>query len=377
MSDPQTKRTPNSVFSFSLEDEKSYSVTEFVDIAQTKLGKVLRERFNGLTPKQSIKVMTDRLNFACPYCGDSHENPYKKRGNLYFEGFNFHCFNCHEHTSFESLLKDFDEKVTHNELSFLIDQHEKHAIESSVSKVNSQVFLDSSSVDMWAIDRNELIKVMGFQEIKGSSIEKYLLKRNQKRFHKFAWNPNTQKLALFNLNPDNTKVIGMQLRNFDKSKKGEPKYLTFKLSKIYEDILKYESLPQDSRFQYADEISTVFELLHIDISKDIYVFEGPMDAFLLKNAVALCTAGRDFPFNLPVKWIFDDDKTGQRESIKRIKQGQPVFLWKKYIEEIHIKIHNKYKTDFNDLVNIAKSQNIKLPSIKKYFSTDKYDLYYL
>lgn len=379
MSETQnTKRAPNTVFSFSLEDEKEFSVDEYISIAKEKVSHILKQRFNGMIPKQSIKYMTDRLNFACPYCGDSHSNPHKKRGNLYFEGFNYHCFNCEEHKSFENLLKDFDKKVTHNELSFLVQQHEKYAVENVKKSVSSQVFLDSSVVNMWAIDRKELIKVMGYQEISGSNIERYLIKRNQKRFEKFAWNQKLQKLALFNLTPDN-KVLGMQLRNFNlyKRKEGEPKYLTFKLSKIYEDILKYEKLPNDSRFKYADELSTVFELLQINISKPIYVFEGPMDAFLLKNATALCTAGKEFPFNIPVKWILDYDKRGIKEAIKRVKNGESVFLWKKYLKDINIKIniHNYKKIDFNDLVNISRRDNIKLPPIQRYFSTNKYDLY--
>ena len=28
----------------------------------------------------------ERLNFACPICGDSQKSDYKKRGNLYFAG---------------------------------------------------------------------------------------------------------------------------------------------------------------------------------------------------------------------------------------------------------------------------------------------------
>ena len=37
-----------------------------------KLSNVLSSEFNG--EKARIKVGYDRLNFACPYCGDSAEN---------------------------------------------------------------------------------------------------------------------------------------------------------------------------------------------------------------------------------------------------------------------------------------------------------------
>ena len=34
--------------------------------------------------KKIIKEFSDRFNFACPICGDSHKNVNAKRGNLYF-----------------------------------------------------------------------------------------------------------------------------------------------------------------------------------------------------------------------------------------------------------------------------------------------------
>lgn len=371
------KETPiNSVFSFSIDIDTKYTVDGYLDIAREKIKNILSKRFNGLTVKHTIKEMVDRLNFACPYCGDSHSDPYKKRGNLYFEGFGYHCFNCNIHVSFDHFLKNFDEDVSYSELTFIIDETNKYKELTRHETLGSDIFFDVENINMWAIDRKELINIMGFEEIPGSLIEKYLQKRNQLRFHKFAWNQTTQKLALFNLTRDNKKVLGMQLRNF-KSGHGEPKYLTFKLSKIYTDILKYEKLPEDPRFVYADEISTVFELANINITKDIYVFEGPMDSFLLKNAVALCTAGREFPFDMPVKWIYDDDKTGRKNAIKMLERGEPVFLWKKYLENIKFKVINNNKVDFNDIVNYAKKNNIKLPGINKYFSTDKYDLYWI
>ncbi len=39
--------------------------------------------------KRKVVDYNDRLNFACPYCGDSHKNQYAKRGNLYFNRLRF------------------------------------------------------------------------------------------------------------------------------------------------------------------------------------------------------------------------------------------------------------------------------------------------
>ena len=44
--------------------------------------------------KRRIDEYADRLNLACPYCGDSSKSVYKKRGNLYFNKLFYICFNC-------------------------------------------------------------------------------------------------------------------------------------------------------------------------------------------------------------------------------------------------------------------------------------------
>ena len=49
---------------------------------KTILQNILNKEFS-VVSKRKISDFHDRLNFACPYCGDS-KNAYKKRGNLRF-----------------------------------------------------------------------------------------------------------------------------------------------------------------------------------------------------------------------------------------------------------------------------------------------------
>ena len=60
--------------------------------------------------KRRIDEYADRLNLACPYCGDSSKSVYKKRGNLYFNKLFYICFNCDKKTSLDKLARDFNEK---------------------------------------------------------------------------------------------------------------------------------------------------------------------------------------------------------------------------------------------------------------------------
>ena len=67
--------------------ETVYSVTDFCQ-------DVLKKRFPGDVIRQQINdTDSDKLNFACPYCGDSERDPNKKRGNLYLSTQTYKCFN--------------------------------------------------------------------------------------------------------------------------------------------------------------------------------------------------------------------------------------------------------------------------------------------
>ena len=74
------------------------------------LQKILDKEFSNST-KRRINDYTDRLNVACPFCGDSHRNNHAKRGNLYFNRLVFICFNCDKKTTFDRMCKDFNEQI--------------------------------------------------------------------------------------------------------------------------------------------------------------------------------------------------------------------------------------------------------------------------
>ena len=72
--------------------------------------KILDKEFSN-SQKRRINDYTDRLNIACPYCGDSHRNNHSKRGNLYFNRLFFICFNCDKKTTLDRMCKDFNEQI--------------------------------------------------------------------------------------------------------------------------------------------------------------------------------------------------------------------------------------------------------------------------
>ena len=46
--------------------------------------RILNRNFTDSRKRKTVVYPKNRIQMACPYCGDSHKNPNAKRGNLYF-----------------------------------------------------------------------------------------------------------------------------------------------------------------------------------------------------------------------------------------------------------------------------------------------------
>ena len=89
---------------------------ELLEHIKEKLQRILDRKFaNDSFVKRKIDVYHDRFAFSCPVCGDSLHNSRKKRGNLYFNSMQYHCYNCGEHYGVVSLLKLFNQELSLDE----------------------------------------------------------------------------------------------------------------------------------------------------------------------------------------------------------------------------------------------------------------------
>ena len=105
-------------FSFSLNDGSKATVENLLDDVKINLQEILDNRFSDYD-RRRIDNKINRLNFACPYCGDSHKDSHKKRGNIYVTGCYYKCYNCGVYRSVEGFLKDYDKKLTTDTLLLL------------------------------------------------------------------------------------------------------------------------------------------------------------------------------------------------------------------------------------------------------------------
>ena len=150
--------------------------------------------------------------------------------------------------------------------------------------------------------------------------------------------------------------------------------MTWKLSRIYEDL----GVQPTSEVIEIDKISISFGILNLDFKMPITVFEGPLDSFLFKNAVATCSSKNDFPLEMGrLRYMYDYDIAGREAAMKKIEEGYPVFLWKKYLQAAGIEHSPNKKLDLSDLLIYAKRKGIELPRFGDYFSTTGYDAYWI
>lgn len=342
-----------------------------IEDARVYVQKILEKAFPGNAQKQKIYASTGRLNFSCPYCGDSND-PRKKRGNLYSESLSFKCYNggCGIFKDFVSLLRDFDYigGLTQEQIDEIrSNTAAKKNFRRSGGKVD--VFLLETFKDV-LVSREDLKKKLGLTEIP-SHAATYLRNRYQEPDQRYLWEPNRRSLFILNLTSDGNYVLGLQIRNM--SKYATNKYFTYKLSGIHKNLLKSTNPELLEKSQNLDPISCVFGFSFVDLDSEVTVFEGPFDSFLYPNAVALCSINNEFPFDIENKRYFLDSDTPGREKAKDLLlSGNKVFLWGKYIKDNDLPEREKW--DLNDLVVYARKKSVKIKRLDNYFSNDKWDL---
>lgn len=341
--------------------------------------RIVEKRFSE-PAKRKPKVHIDRIAFACPYCGDSATDMGKKRGNLFIDSMNYHCFNgdCASHMSLDYFLKDQGEisNYTPDEIAHI----KLRAGEASSTHVTKKIrvyqsveSLISEEAMSLTVSREFFMKRMKLQEIRGSRMDRYLTQRLQTNFERFGFDPKKGLLYVFNLTKDDTRILGYQIKTFSKRNA----YLTYKTTGMHKElhIFKEENTELLAKM---DTIATTFGIMKIDISKPVTVFEGPMDSFLFPNAVGVCSAKNDFPFEIDnVRYFYDNDITGKEWAMRRLESGSSVFLWRKYIAENELGAYETKIKDLNDLLIEHRRKKLKLKQFAEFFSNDKYDLVWI
>lgn len=364
------------------------------------LQKIIDKEFANST-KRRVNDYSDRLNFACPYCGDSHKNNHAKRGNLYFNKLVFICFNCDKKTTFDRMCKDFNEQIDPGKKLEMIEH-----LDSIVSYTDYQSeFIDArfeNLIDISELEHSINLKLTPFSDFKpiqvNGGIYKYLLNRGiEAEFHKNIYqakywkNEDEHEWVIVMLNRKGDKLLGMQIRNLKEGKRR-----TFKIYN-YENILEWVNLgrvePKNvdiNELVVYNKLSYYFNILNVDFDRMITVFEGYLDSLFYPNSIGLVGVNTDFRFlessGFELQYFFDNDEAGFKKSEEKLKEGYSIFLWKKLFDDIveRKRVEDPYKLlyrinkvkDINKLCQLTPGayKKLKLPN---FFSKDVLDVKWL
>jgi hypothetical protein len=332
--------------------------------------KILNKEFANVQ-KRRINDYTDRLNLACPFCGDSHRNNHAKRGNLYFNRLVFICFNCDKKTTFDRMCKEFNEQIDPDKKLEMIEH-----LDSIMTYNDYQnEFVDAkfdNLIDISDLEKSIELNLTPFSDFKpiqvNGGIYKYLIGRGiEPDKHKDIYqakywkNEDESEWIIVMLNRRGSKLLGMQVRNLKEGKR--------RMFKIYnyENILEWVNLAKDEPKQIDinelviyNKLSYYFNILNVDFDRMITVFEGYLDSLFYPNSIGLVGVNTDFRFlensGFDLQYFFDNDEAGFKKSEEKLKEGYPIFLWNKLFDDI---VTQKKTADpFSLLHRISKVKDI-------------------
>jgi uncharacterized lipoprotein YehR (DUF1307 family) len=286
--------------------------------------------------KRMIKEMPGRIVFACPYCGDSTTDHKKKRGNLYWDTLQYHCFNCSTHSNAYQLLKDHHIKFKNTDDSIqVIDYIQEHKMETNdVEVLEHDVF--KLTYDL-SPSREQIRQWFGFKEIELGDFAFFYLKKRMlsNKLNNFMYSPKDKRIFVLNLAPKDS-VIGFQTRSLEK--RANSRYLTYDLEKIYQETKQELTLGEDELVS-VNKLSTLFGIMFVDFQREVTMFEGPIDAMFITNSIGLATAGRsttEFDEIPTIRYMFDNDVTGKKKMMEKLKRGKKIFTWEKFFKDTKI-----------------------------------------
>ena len=357
---------------------------------------ILNKEFSNQSKRKAVDYV-DRINIACPYCGDSHKNNHSKRGNIYYNRLIFICFNCDKKTTFDRMCKDFNEVLDPDKKLEMIEH-----LNSVMSYSDYQGdFVDAkfeNLIDLTELERvfsNDLTPISDFKPIQvNGGVYKYLVGRGiPPEYHKNIYqakywkNEDESEWIIVSLNRRDNKVLGMQTRNLKEGKRR-----SFKIYN-YENLLEWVSIGKDlpepdiSELVIYNKLSYYFNILNVDLIERVTVFEGYLDSLFFPNSIGLVGVNTDYRFlednNLDIQYFFDNDEAGYKKSEEKLKGGFSVFLWKKLFEDIVDKknvedpfrlLHRVSKVkDINKLAELVPNPYKKL-DLQSFFSKDVLDI---
>ena len=274
------------------------------------------------------KVKSNLYNFRCPICGDSQKHKNKARGYFYQMQVqtNYKCHNCGASMSFSNFLKKIDPTL-HKQ--FVMEKFKEGFAGSKGTTVESPNFEFKKPVFKKKLDLPKATEVPIAKEY----LEKRKLDPSKFYFaYKFKEWTNTQKQTFDTIGRDESRII---IPMYDEDKI----LIGFQGRSLGPNSVKYITV------MINEDAPKIYGLDQVDNEKPIYIIEGPFDATLVQNGVAMCGSDLDIrSFGWSDCIYVYDNEPRNREIVNRIAKtidrGDKVVIWPTSVEE----------KDINDMV---------------------------
>ena len=296
---------------------------------------IIDSKYIGLVSSRLSKfkrVKANLYNFRCPICGDSQKHKNKARGYFYQykTDANFKCHNCGASTTFGNFLRQIDPSL-HKQYTM---EKFKEGLTGRHRNIPNPIF-DEPKFDFKKPVFKKKLDLPKASEVKIA--REYLEKRklDATKFYfaaKFKEWTNTQKQTFDTIGRDESRII-IPLYDTENSLIG------FQGRSLGPNSVKYITV------MLKDDAPKIYGLDQVDSQKPIYVIEGPFDATLVKNSVAMCGSDIDLrTFGWSDCIYVYDNEPRNREIVNRISKtidrGCKVVVWPTSIEH----------KDINDMV---------------------------
>ena len=298
---------------------------------------IIDSKYIGLVSSRLSKfkrVKANLYNFRCPICGDSQKHKNKARGYFYQVkvNTNFKCHNCGASLSFNNFLKQIDPTL-HKQ--YTLEKFKEGFAGGNNFVVEEPKFNFKKPVFKKTLDLPKASEV----EVAREYLENRKLDATKFYFAaKFKEWTNTQKQTFDTISRDESRII-IPMYDEDKTLIG------FQGRSLGPNSVKYITV------MIKDDAPKIYGLDKIDCQKPIFVIEGPFDATLVENSVAMCGSDLDLrSFGWSDYIYVYDNEPRNREIVNRIaktiNRGDKVVIWPTNINQ----------KDINDMV--LSGQNI-------------------
>ena len=291
---------------------------------------IIDSKYIGLVSSRLQKfkrVKADLYNFRCPICGDSKKHKNKARGYLYplKADMNFKCHNCGASSTFNNFLKTIDSTL-HKQ--YVLEKFKERNVGKG-SIIPEPKFNFKKPVFKKKLDLPKAVDV----KIAKEYLEKRKLDPSKFYFaSKFKEWTNKQKQTFDTIGREECRIV-IPMYDTDHDLIG------FQGRSLGPNSVKYITV------MINEDAPKIYGLDQIDNEKPIYIIEGPFDATLVQNAVAMCGSDLDIrSFGWSDYIYVYDNEPRNREIVNRIAKtidrGDKVVIWPTSVEE----------KDINDMV---------------------------